>query len=96
MRSILRYLLTSLTSTFDLSPGAQSSAISSVVIKMSALQDMTNIEAQTATRMDNNEAESEKKKAKISWSEAMKVIVGYKKKEAKKSYTYPPMDPTYY
>ena len=94
MRSILRYLLTSLTSTFDLSPGAQSSAISSVVIKMSALQDMTNIEAQTATRMDNNEAE--KKKGKISWSEAMKVIVGYKKKEAKKSYTYPPMDPTYY
>ena len=62
---------------------------------MSALQDLTNIEAQTATRMDNNEAESEKKKAKISWSKAMKVIVG-KKKEAKKSYTYPPMDPTYY
>ena len=44
--------------------------------------------------MDNNGAE--KKRTKISWSEAMKVIVGYKKKEAKKSYTYPPMDPTYY
>ena len=43
--------------------------------------------------MDNNE--TEKKKAKLSWSEAMKVIVG-KKKEAKKTYTYPPMDPTYY
>ena len=62
---------------------------------MSALQDMTNVQAQTATRMENNEAE--KKKTKIQdWSEAMKVIVGYKKKEAKKSYTYPPMDPTYY
>ena len=67
----------------------------SVAIKMSALQDLTNVqEAQTATRMDNNGAE--KKRTKISWSEAMKVIVGYKKKEAKKSYTYPPMDPTYY
>ena len=62
---------------------------------MSALQDLTNVQAQTATRMENNEAE--KKKTKIQdWSEAMKVIVGYKKKEAKKSYTYPPMDPTYY
>ena len=61
---------------------------------MSALQDLTNIQAQTASRMENNEAE--KKKTKISWSEAMKVIVGYKKREAKKSYTYPPMDPTYY
>ena len=67
--------------------------MSSVVISMSALQDLTNIEAQTATRMDNNE--TEKKKAKLSWSEAMKGIVG-KKKEAKKTYTYPPMDPTYY
>ena len=63
---------------------------------MSALQDLTNVQAQTATRMENNEA-AEKKKTKIQdWSEAMKVIVGYKKKEAKKSYTYPPMDPTYY
>ena len=73
---------------------AQPSMFSPVVIEMSALEDLTNVEAQTASRMDNNEAE--KKKAKISWSEAMKVIVGYKKKEAKKPYTYPPMDPTYY
>ena len=43
---------------------------------MSALQDLTNVQAQTATRMENNEAE--KKKTKIQdWSEAMKVIVGY-------------------
>ena len=63
---------------------------------MSALEDLTNVEAPTATRMDENNEAGEKKKTKISWSEAMKVIVGYKKKEAKKSYTYPPMDPTYY
>ena len=71
--------------------------IPSVALKMSALQDLTNVQAENTTRLDDNEEVGKKKKTKIcSWSEAMKVIVGYKKKEAKKAYTYPPMDPTYY
>ena len=58
-------------------------------MEMSALQDLS----PSPTRPE--ESGTEKKKTKTSWTEAMKMIVGYKKKRNKKAYPYPPMDPTY-
>ena len=64
-------------------------------MEMSALQDLTNVQAGSPSPTRPEESGTEKKKTKTSWTEAMKMIVGYKKKQNKKAYTYPPMDPTY-
>ena len=64
-------------------------------MEMSALQDLTNVQAGSPSPTRPEESGTGKKKTKTSWTEAMKMIVGYKKKQNKKAYTYPPMDPTY-
>ena len=66
-------------------------------MEMSALQDLTNVQAGSPSPTRPEESGTEKRKTKTSWTEAMKMIVGYKKKQNKnkKAYTYPPMDPTY-
>ena len=64
-------------------------------MEMSALQDLTNVQAGSPSPTRPEESGTERKKTKTSWTEAMKMIVGYKKNKNKKAYTYPPMDPTY-
>ena len=83
------------TSPEDLLYKALSSSSHSVAMEMSALQDLTNVQAGSPSPTRPEESGTEKKKTKTSWTEAMKMIVGYKKKQNKKAYTYPPMDPTY-